>query len=216
MRGKTNALPHNAAAVEFILNDQSEPLHWTQLFARSAPVEVDLGCGDGSFLTALASQEQSHNFVGVERLAGRINSACRRVGRLGLTNVRVLRVDIAHAVASLVPPESVHAFYVLFPDPWPKRRHHVRRVVTADFLASIARALEPGGTLRMATDQRDYFNEMMRLAMQTPQLAIVAEGSAGWILPRSTFEERFLTAGEEIHRVLLRKTSVTRNDLASQ
>ena len=136
------------------------------VYGRRAPLEVDLGCGDGSFLVASAESKPEHEFLGIERLAGRVGRACRNIERRRVTNARVLLVESSYAVEHLLPPASVEVFHLLFPDPWPKRRHWRRRVVTNDFLSAIHRALVPQGTLRIATDQMDYFQEIERLVSQ--------------------------------------------------
>ena len=168
-------------------------------------MEVDLGCGDGSFLAALAARDPERNFLGLERLAGRVRSSSGGIERRALANARVLRGDIAHAVESL-PASSVDVFHLMFPDPWPKRRHHVRRVFTGQFLQSIARALGSGGVLRMATDHREYFEQMLRVAAATPLFQAFTPLDDP-PLPRSNFEERYLAAGDEIFRLALRKIS---------
>jgi tRNA (guanine-N7-)-methyltransferase len=92
-----------------------------KVFGRSAPLQVDLGCGDGSFLCALAQRNPDQNFLGIERLLGRIRSAARKAAMVG--NVRLLRMESSYAVRYLLPAGLVETFYLLFPDPWPKRRH---------------------------------------------------------------------------------------------
>ena len=126
-----------AASVEFVPDNYLTPLHFDLVFGRSAPVEIDLGCGDGSFLAALARQNPDRNFLGIERLVGRVRSTCRKAAREKLSNFRVLRVEIAYAVRYLVPAESVAMFHLLFPDPWPKNAapspaHRDRRISRID------------------------------------------------------------------------------------
>ena len=184
------------------------------IYGRQAPLEVDLGCGDGSFLVANAEANPTRDFLGIERLAGRVRRVCRKIRSNRLTNARVLRVESSYAVQRLLPPASVAVFYLLFPDPWPKRRHWRRRVVTEEFLAEIHRALVPQGAVRIATDQRDYFREIERLVAQSARFVSSVDAESGPAI--STFEKRFSQAGLEIHRLLLRKVSASRNDLASQ
>ena len=209
-------------------------LNLQKIFGRAAPLQVDLGCGDGSFLSALAERMPEKNFLGVERLIGRVRSACRKAARID--NMRVIRVETAYAVRYLLPEQSVQVFHLLFPDPWPKRRHKRRRVMTSEFLHSVHCALAPQGLLRIATDQLDYFDQMQRLARADPQFAIVdpllampvgvddvagPEGagrpspidSIGCLgakqvdLPLTKFERKFQQQGVPIHRLALRKVS---------
>jgi tRNA (guanine-N7-)-methyltransferase len=191
-----------AASVEFVPENYLAPLDFDLLFGRSAPVEIDLGCGDGAFITALARQNPERNFLGIERLIGRVRSACRKAASENLTNLRVVRVEIAYAVRYLVPTESVAMFYLLFPDPWPKTRHHRRRIVTAEFLESIRNALVPGGILQIATDEPDYFEQITRLCAAAAEFTAVHPRLAQ---PASTFAKRFRQAGVTTHLLELRK-----------
>jgi tRNA (guanine-N7-)-methyltransferase len=190
--------------VELIPESYVNRLEPDQVFGRTAPLQVDLGCGDGSFLSVLAEQMPAHNFLGIERLAGRVRSAARKAS--GFSNVRVLRVETAYAVRYLLPPNSVDVFYLLFPDPWPKRRHHQRRIVTPEFMDSVVAALTNNGCFHIATDQQDYFREIERVVQACIHLQ--REPASGLkSLPRTTFERRFVAAGAPIYRMELRKIS---------
>jgi tRNA (guanine-N7-)-methyltransferase len=179
------------------------PLDLAAIYGRSAPLEVDLGCGDGSFLVEIATANPARDFLGIERLHGRVRRAQRKIILRELTNARVLRVETSYAIGQMLPAESVALFHLMFPDPWPKRRHWCRRIVTADFLASVHRALVPHGLLRVATDQTDYFREIERLASQSTQFVISSDPEPR--RPPSTFEKRF--SQSEIYRLVLRKVS---------
>jgi tRNA (guanine-N7-)-methyltransferase len=204
MRGIKELSP--AAAAFEVVPEDSRPLDLDLIFGRIAPLEVDLGCGDGSFLTELAAQNPERNFLGVEKLFGRVRSACKKVARLELSNARILRADIPHTTQQLLPTGSVAVFHLLFPDPWPKRRHHVRRVFTTELLASLARALTPDGLVRVATDDSDYFQEMTRVLGRVSFFQ-ERDDLVAAALPSTTFERRFLDRGLEIHRLVLRKVS---------
>lgn len=180
----------------------TRPIDLELVFGRDAPLEVDLGCGDGAMLIALAQQNQERNFLGVERLVGRMRSACRKIGDGEVTNARMVRADILHAVEHLLPAASVDVFYLMFPDPWPKRRHHVRRTFNARFLNAVTSALAPGGVLRVATDDADYFGAMEEITADLPALQRSDVASE---LPPSTFETRFRARGLPIYRLGLRK-----------
>jgi tRNA (guanine-N7-)-methyltransferase len=190
--------------VEIIPKSYVDCLDLEAIFGRAASLEVDLGCGDGSFLSALAKQRPAHNFLGIERLAGRVRSAAHKAS--ALENVRILRVETSYAVRYLLPEGSVQTFHLLFPDPWPKRRHRRRRVVTSDFLGAIVAALTTDGTLRVVTDQRDYFEHIRSLAEELSDLQ-VADSNGENEFPDSAFEREFKRAGAAIHRLELRKTS---------
>ena len=208
MRGR-RTITAEAAQVEFVPPDYAQPLDLRQLFPNAAPLELDLGCGDGSFMAALAAEHPERNYLGVEQLIGRVRSACTKIAAAGLTNARILRVDIAQVVGMLLPPASVDVCHVMFPDPWPKRRHHRRRTVTAEFLQSIVRILAPHGIARLTTDDAPYFAQMEQAAAAVTALALVAVEEAA-PLPRSTFELRYIEQGLPVYRLVLRKVSPER------
>jgi tRNA (guanine-N7-)-methyltransferase len=166
---------------------------------------VDLGCGDGAFLATLAAENPDDNFLGIERLLGRVRTASRTIERAGLTNARILRSEIFYAVERLLPANSVTAFHLMFPDPWPKRRHAPRRLITESFLALLSAALKPAGIVRIATDDSEYFCQMTRLISQSRHFADIADAVPPSAM--SNFEKRFTEQGVAIHRVTLRKVS---------
>src|ERR1044072_449435 len=174
MHPTAKRIPETIAA-EIIPASYFAPLDFEALYGNQAPLEVDLGCGDGSFLVAAAATKPERNFLGVERLVGRVRSACQKVSRSGLTNARVLRCEISYTACHLLPAGSVAVIHLMFPDPWPKRRHAVRRLVTESFLISLGRALAPAGTVRIATDQREYFAEIERVAARSPGFVTVPD-----------------------------------------
>jgi tRNA (guanine-N7-)-methyltransferase len=179
------------------------PLDLQKIFGRTAPLHVDLGCGDGTFLFALAQQMPEKNFLGTERLLHRVKKACRKAEEID--NMRVLRIESAYAVRHLLPAASVEVFHLLFPDPWEKRKHHQRRIVGLDFLRDVHAALAPEGVLRVATDHHDYFEQIQQVAARTQKFEI--HKNDGAIYPSSKFEERYKEQGIEIYRLELRKVS---------
>jgi tRNA (guanine-N7-)-methyltransferase len=178
-------------------------LDLAQLFGRSAPLHVDLGCGDGSFICELAQRFPEKNFLGIERLTKRVEKVRRKAD--SIENVRVLRADTLFAVRDLLPENSVESFYLLFPDPWPKRRHQQRRIFTREFLDAIAVALQEHGSLRVATDQLDYFRQIEWLSRTDSKFEIVDRDDV--VFPATKFERTFRGQGLPIYRLTLRKTS---------
>ena len=193
-----------------------------KIFGRKAPLHVDLGCGDGSFLCALAQRTPGKNFLGIDRLLNRISNSERRAANLA--NVRLLRLEGSYAVRYLLPPASVETFYLLFPDPWPKRRHYRRRIVTLDFLQSVHATLDEDGIILIATDHLDYFRDVRRIVWNHSGFAAQDVGNcsatseplarrslveAAWHrrvnLPPTSFQERFQAQGAPIYWLELRK-----------
>jgi tRNA (guanine-N7-)-methyltransferase len=184
------------------LDSLTDRLDLQKIFGRTAPLHIDLGCGDGSFLCALAQRMPDKNFLGIERLLNRVRTSTRKAATLD--NVRLLRMESSYAVRYLLPSESVERFYLLFPDPWPKRRHHRRRIVTPDFVSSIHAALQKDGSIYIATDDVDYFGEIKEIAESNSGFAI-GEGDAD--LPQSKFGRIFREKHAPVHWLGLRKVS---------
>jgi len=180
----------------------TDHLDLDRIFGRKVPLHVDLGCGDGSFVCALAQRIPDKNFLGIERLLNRVRASARKATTLD--NVLLLRMESFYAVRYLLPAESVERFYLLFPDPWPKRRHHRRRIVTPDFLGSIHAALEKNGSIYIATDDVDYFRKIKEIAESNPGFAI---GEADIDLPQSKFGRVFREKGAPVQWLELRKIS---------
>jgi tRNA (guanine-N7-)-methyltransferase len=194
--------------IELVPELQVARLDAAELFGRSAPLHVDLGCGDGSFLCEMARQFPKRNFLGIERLTKRVEKVRRKAEKI--ENVRVLRADTLFAVRYLLPKNSVETFYLLFPDPWPKRRHQFRRIFTHEFLEAIAAALEKHGILHAATDQLDYFHQIERVSRADSQFQIVPRSVDAAALSVTKFERKFHEQGAPIYRLTLRKTSPVR------
>jgi tRNA (guanine-N7-)-methyltransferase len=194
---------HFCPVVELVPELQVAPLDIAHLFGRSASLHVDLGCGDGSFVCELAQQFPEKNFLGIERLTKRVEKVCRKAERI--ENVRVLREDTLFAVRYLLPENSVETFYLLFPDPWPKRRHQQRRIFTHEFLDAIAVGLEEHGFLRVATDQLDYFRQIERLSRSDSKFEVVDRDDV--VVPATKFERTFGEQDLPIYRLTLRKIS---------
>ncbi len=186
-------------AVEFIPSDYFAPLPPDALFAPSArPLEIDVGCGDGTFLLAMAAQHPERNFLGIERLSGRIRKICRRASRQGLTNVRVIHLESAYTLAWLLPPACAQRLHLLFPDPWPKKRHAFHRFVHPENLAGLHRALAPDGTFLFKTDHPEYFDEATAIVDASPHFARLPWLDPDTFYPITDFEQQWLDAGKPI------------------
>jgi tRNA (guanine-N7-)-methyltransferase len=171
----------------------------------SRPLEIDLGCGDGGFLIELAAHHPERDFLGIERLLGRVRKVVRRAARLESANVKILRIEIAYAVEYLLPEAGASRIHLLFPDPWPKLRHHKNRLVTAGFCAAVDRILESGGEWLMKTDDVEYFDEARRAVAASGRFAEAAWPEDAFFYPRTDFENQWLAAGRSVRRVRWRK-----------
>lgn len=145
------------------------PFDWGGWIGHDHPAEVDVGCGLGRFLLARATQFPDTRFIGIEREFARIAKIDLAARRRGFRNLRLLCADALQAVTHLLPPESVSALYVLFPDPWPKRRHWKRRLFSPAFVEGVFRVLRPAGALHVASDRQDYFEAIRRTLEADPR-----------------------------------------------
>jgi tRNA (guanine-N7-)-methyltransferase len=201
----TDLSSRSGARLEVIPVDIFEPFSFAAVFENERPVEVDLGSGSGRFLIEAARQYPERNFFGVERLLGRVRKTLRSVSQFGLTNVRVLRLEIDYTLRYLLPPASLSRLHLSFPDPWPKRRHHRRRLVDGEFLAASANALVSGGELWIKTDHADYFECIVKTAESHRNLFVPVPWSEEY--PRTDFEETYRSQNLPIYQLRLRKVN---------
>lgn len=150
-----------APTLNYKLNSIVERLRLAEMFPQPQPLEVELGSGDGSFLVNYARLHPKRNFLGVERLLGRLRKLDRKALRAGLTNLRGLRIESAYLLEYLLPPRSANAVHVYFPDPWPKRKHRKNRLINVRFTEIAHQALAPEGLVYLRTDDEDYFTQMV-------------------------------------------------------
>jgi tRNA (guanine-N7-)-methyltransferase len=191
--------------IEFVPANYFAPLNLVEVFGRIAPLEVDLGCGDGAFLAQLAAQFPERNYLGIEKLGGRIRRGCKKALRLNLSNLRLIRIESSYAIQYLLPEATADVVHLLFPDPWSKRKHKRRRLVQPAFLESVHRLLGPNGRFRIATDQERYFRAIQSLIL--PEAFIEETDSPNESFPVTTFERHFLAESAPIYRLTLRKVS---------
>jgi tRNA (guanine-N7-)-methyltransferase len=158
--GTNEGLLDDSPSVIYPLPSIIQRIDLNLLFSRDQPLEVELGSGDGSFLVEYAARHPDHNFVGVERLLGRIRKMEKKTRRAGLTNLRGIRIESAYLLEYLLPPQSAGAVHIYFPDPWPKRKHRRHRLISERFPALAQQALRPGGVVYLRTDDPAYFEQM--------------------------------------------------------
>ena len=140
-----------------------EPIDLAALFTAEQPLELELGSGDGSFTLQYAQAHPGRNIVALERLLGRITKLDRKGHRAELKNLRLLRAEAAYVLEHLLPPGTLDAIHVYFPDPWPKKRHHKNRLISEPFPPLSKRLLKAGGVVYLRTDDIDYFEQMLEL-----------------------------------------------------
>jgi tRNA (guanine-N7-)-methyltransferase len=172
-------------------------------FQKMQPLEVELGCGDASFLAEYAERNPEHNFIGVERLLGRIRKLDRKGRRAGLANLRGVRIESSYFLQYLLPPRSASSLHIYFPDPWPKKKHRKHRLVNERFPALARAALAPGGVVYLRTDDTDYFAQMTGVFGASKEFQKV-ETPAGLAEVLTDFEREFNARGIQTLRAAYR------------
>lgn len=174
-----------------------------EAFGRAAPCLLDIGFGNGEALLEQALAHPENDYIGVEVYRPGIGRLLRRASEHGITNLRVCRVDAMELLRSGLAPSSLGRISVFFPDPWPKKRHHKRRLIRPEFTALAARVLKPGGELWLATDWAQYAEDMLAVLDAAPEFSNLAY--AGGFVPAAEgrpvtrFEQRGLKLGHAIH-----------------
>jgi tRNA (guanine-N7-)-methyltransferase len=184
----------------FVLPYASAQTDFHLAFGRGAPLVVEIGCGMGYATAAIAASMPDTDFIGIEVHEPGVGALLKRIGELGLHNVRIVRHDAVEVLEHMVAPASLAGLHVFFPDPWPKARHAKRRLVQPRFVRLAASRLAPGGRLHAATDWRPYAEQMLEVLRAEPLLENAAEGYAQRppYRPLTKFEQRGLGLGHEV------------------
>ena len=181
-----------------------DPLNLDDFFDMELPLEVDLGCGKGRFILARAAKHPNTNFLGVDRLLLRLRKINKNITRTEATNIRLLRIEAAYAMQYLMPPATVSMFHILFPDPWPKRKHHKHRLFVPEFLDSLHTLLKPEGLIHTATDHLEYFEHITKLFKADSRFTQIPAPEPPED-ERTDFEILFSGKGKQINRALFKK-----------
>ncbi len=186
----------------FVPSDYFRELRKDELFDDPGkPVEIDIGCGDGSFLQQLAACHPERNFLGVERLLGRVEKTARRIQQAGLTNARVLRLESSYCFGWLLPAKSISRAHLLCPDPWPKKAHRKHRIINQpEFIDGIERVLQPGGEFLLKSDDADFFENALEVMSARPAFARVEWPENSFPYPQTAFEKQWITLGRILNR----------------
>ena len=174
------------------------------VFGRRAPLVLEIGSGMGETTARIAAERPDTDFIAVEVHGPGVGSLLRRIEEQGLKNLRVIRHDALEVLEKMIPDASLSGIHLFFPDPWPKKRHHKRRLVQPAFAALAARKLAPGGILHAATDWDDYAAQMLEVLSGTPDFAREQSAAAR---PSTKFELRGLKLGHKVHDFIFRRRS---------
>lgn len=173
-----------------------EPNQWPAVFGRSAPLAVEIGFGMGQATLDWATRQPGLNIVGIEIYRPGMGALLAGIERLGLANLRLLEGDAALLLDSKFEADSLDEARILFPDPWPKKRHHKRRLIQPGFARLLASRLRPGGRLLLATDWPEYAQWMREVLAAEPSLSVAAPSGER---PATRFEDRGRRLGHRIH-----------------
>ncbi len=185
--------------IDLDLNRTEIPLDWRRLFRREAPTDVEIGSGKGKFLNELAAAHPERNLLAVERSPKYHRLCCQRAERRGLENVRLIRTTAEDLLFRLIAPGTVSRIFVLFPDPWPKKRHHKRRFFQPATMPALRDALVPGGHLLVKSDHPDYAAVIDEVLRSAPGFRLLAVDDVFGGLPTTGFEQKYVAEGRRIH-----------------
>lgn len=191
---------------------QSAMLDLDAVFGRTAPKVLEIGFGMGEATAKLAAAHRDRDYLGVEVHPPGVGALLRLIEQDALTNIRIVQHDAVEVLQQMIAPGSLDAIHVFFPDPWPKKRHHKRRLIQPPFVALLATALKSGGTLHLATDWQQYAQHMLEVLSVEPALVNTAQGFAERPAsrPATKFEQRGLRLGHGVWDVLFKKVSTAR------
>jgi len=207
MSRNLNHYPSVVLTEEFFNNT----INFSEVFGRSAPLHLEIGSGKGTFLVHEAQSEPGIDFVGIEWASKYYRHAVDRVGRWGLTNVRLMRTDAAAFLRDSVADRSVDCVHIYFPDPWPKKRHHKRRLINPFNVGQIHRILKVAGRLRIATDHEEYFRHIQTVLdlfsdkFSGVEFHPTAGAETGeWV--GTNFERKYLKEERSVYKIALAKS----------
>ncbi len=193
----------------FGLEYRAQCLDFQEVFGRVAPVVAEVGFGMGETTARIAGEHGGVDYLGIEVHMPGVGSLLRHVGEHGLTNVRIIRHDAVEVLREMVPPGSLAGIHVFFPDPWPKKRHHKRRLVQPAFAALAESRLVHGGYIHVATDWEEYATHVLEVLSATPGLANTAAAFAPRpeSRPETKFERRGLNLGHGVWDIVFTRSA---------
>jgi tRNA (guanine-N7-)-methyltransferase len=184
-------------------------LDFSRMFGRTSPVEMEIGSGKGGFLLNRARAHPDRNFLGLEWANKFFRFAADRMARWGLTNVHLMRTDASHLVGRHLPPASIVLLHIYHPDPWPKKRHHRRRLIQPPFATAAVNALAMGGRIAVQTDHAEYFEQIQKVLRSEPRLKEVPFDvpEAGVVEGRvsTNYEIKYLREGRAIYQIAVER-----------
>jgi tRNA (guanine-N7-)-methyltransferase len=186
---------------------RAQALDLATAFGRGAPKFLEIGCGMGETTARIAAAHPDNDYLGIEVHTPGVGSLLKEISERGLSNLRVIQHDAVEVVRDMIVPAALAGIHIFFPDPWPKKRHHKRRLIQPGFVALLASRLAPGGYLHCATDWEEYAEQMLQVLTDEPLLQNTAERFAERpdYRPQTKFESRGLRLGHGVWDVVFRR-----------
>lgn len=198
---------HEALLPRFGIPYASAPLDLERAFGRAAPKILEIGFGMGETTAEIAARYPQNDYLGIEVHTPGVGGLLKRAAALGLTNLRIVQHDAVEVLEHMISPANLDGAHVFFPDPWPKKRHHKRRLIQPPFVALLVSRIKPGAYVHVATDWQDYAQQIMTVLSENPLLVNTADGFAPrpeW-RPLTKFERRGLKLGHKVWDVVFRR-----------
>lgn len=186
---------------------REEFINYEEIFKRSAPTILEIGFGMGETTAKIATASSDKNFIGVEVFSGGVGALLNRIDEEGITNIRIIQHDAVEVVNHMLKPESLDGVHIYFPDPWPKTRHHKRRLVQTPFIKQLVSRIKPGGYIHCATDWENYAMQMLDVLSNEAALQNRHSGFAPRpdYRPLTKFENRGIRLGYGVWDLIFEK-----------
>ena len=198
---------HDTLLPQFGIPYSPQIVDLDRLFGRNATKVLEIGFGMGETTAAIATQHPENDYLGIEVHTPGVGSLMKVINEQSLTNVRIVQHDAVEVLRNMIAPETFDAAHVFFPDPWPKKRHHKRRLIQPPLIAMLCEKLKPGGYIHAATDWQDYAEQILAVMSAEPRLVNTAPGYAPRPdhRPQTKFESRGLKLGHGVWDVIFRR-----------
>ena len=183
------------------------PLDLDRVFGRAAPRILEIGFGMGETTAAIAQEHPENDYLGIEVHTPGVGSLLKRIADLHLANLRIIQHDAVEVVQHMIAPDALDGVHIFFPDPWPKKRHHKRRLIQPAFVALLASRMKRGARVHACTDWEEYARQMLEVLAAEPALRNTAPGYASRpeTRPETKFERRGLALGHRVWDLVFRK-----------
>jgi tRNA (guanine-N7-)-methyltransferase len=198
---------HEAGMPRWGIAYRAAPLDLNAVFGRAVPKILEIGCGMGETTATIAAAHPENDYLGIEVHTPGVGSLLKEIAERELTNLRVIQHDAVEVVRDMIVLDTLAGIHIFFPDPWPKKRHHKRRLIQTGFVALLASRLDHGGYIHCATDWQDYAEQMLEVLAGEPLLENTAAGFAPRpdYRPQTKFESRGLRLGHGVWDVMFRR-----------